>query len=120
MKRAGFTNPWLPVLLLIPQLAIICLFFYWPAWQALKSSFYLQDPFGFGSTFVGWDNYTRLFRSGDAAMDEGSGSLGGCGLAAAVFSGAASPSPRCANANIPSCSRKAWLGIYRHWLMKAD
>lgn len=65
MKRAGFTNPWLPVLLLIPQLAIICLFFYWPAWQALKSSFYLQDPFGFGSTFVGWDNYTRLFRSGE-------------------------------------------------------
>ena len=53
------------MLLLIPQLAIICLFFYWPAWQALKSSFYLQDPFGFGSTFVGWDNYTRLFRSGE-------------------------------------------------------
>ena len=63
MKRAGFTNPWLPVLLLLPQLAIICLFFYWPAWQALKSSFFLQDPFGFGSVFVGWDNYTRLFRN---------------------------------------------------------
>lgn len=65
MKRAGFTNPWLPVLLLIPQLAIICLFFYWPAWQALKSSFFLEDPFGFGSTFVGWDNYTRLFRNSE-------------------------------------------------------
>ena len=53
------------MLLLVPQLAIICLFFYWPAWQALKSSFFLQDPFGFGSAFVGWDNYTRLFRSGE-------------------------------------------------------
>lgn len=61
MKRAGFTNPWLPILLLLPQLAIICLFFYWPALQALKSSFYLEDPFGFGSTFVGLENYTRLF-----------------------------------------------------------
>ncbi len=63
MKRAGFSNPWLPILLLVPQLAIICLFFYWPAWQALKSSFYLEDPFGFGSTFVGLENYTRLFAS---------------------------------------------------------
>ncbi|MAC81223.1 MAG: glycerol-3-phosphate ABC transporter permease [Rhodobacteraceae bacterium] len=65
MKRAGFSNPWLPVLLLVPQLGIICLFFYWPAWQALKSSFFLEDPFGFGSTFVGFDNYTRLLRSSE-------------------------------------------------------
>ena len=65
MKRAGFSNPWLPILLLVPQLAIISLFFYWPAWQALKSSFYLEDPFGFGSTFVGLENYTRLFSSSE-------------------------------------------------------
>ncbi|MEO1398210.1 MAG: ABC transporter permease subunit [Pseudomonadota bacterium] len=60
MKRAGFTNIWLPVALLLPQLSIIAIFFYWPAGWAVQSSFYLQDPFGFGSTFVGLDNYTDL------------------------------------------------------------
>lgn len=60
MKRAGFRNPWLPILLLVPQLSIIMVFFYWPAAWAIQSSFYLQDPFGFGSTYVGAENYTRL------------------------------------------------------------
>lgn len=60
MKRAGFTHLWLPIALLLPQLTIIAIFFYWPAGWAVQSSFYLQDPFGFGSTFVGFDNYTDL------------------------------------------------------------
>lgn len=60
MKRAGFANPWLPILLLVPQLSIIAVFFYWPAGYAIQSSFFLQDPFGFGSTFVGTENYTDL------------------------------------------------------------
>ncbi|SMR82453.1 carbohydrate ABC transporter membrane protein 1, CUT1 family [Aliiroseovarius halocynthiae] len=60
MKRAGFTTRWLPILLLLPQLLIIFVFFYWPAGHALHSSFFLQDPFGFGSTFVGLDNYRDL------------------------------------------------------------
>lgn len=60
MKRAGFSTKWMPILLLMPQLVIIAIFFYWPAWHAIQSSFYLQDPFGFGSTFVGLDNYTDL------------------------------------------------------------
>jgi sn-glycerol 3-phosphate transport system permease protein len=63
MKRAGFTTVSLPVLLLLPQLVIIAVFFYWPTVVALQSSFYLQDPFGFGSTFVGWQNYIDLFGS---------------------------------------------------------
>ena len=63
MKRAGFANISLPVLLLLPQLVIIAVFFYWPTIVALQSSFYLQDPFGFGSTFVGVQNYTDLFTS---------------------------------------------------------
>ena len=58
-----FDSRWLPIALLLPQLGIIVLFFYWPAWQALKSSFYLEDPFGFGATFVGLENYLRLFGS---------------------------------------------------------
>jgi sn-glycerol 3-phosphate transport system permease protein len=63
MKRAAFTNRWLPVLLLVPQMAIIAVFFYWPAWHAVQSSFYLQDPFGFGETFVGLANYASLLKS---------------------------------------------------------
>lgn len=65
MKRAGFANRWMPFLLLIPQLSIIAVFFYWPAIEAVRSSFYLQDPFGFGSTFVGLENYTDLLSSGE-------------------------------------------------------
>lgn len=63
MKRAGFSNRWLPILFLIPQLAIIFVFFYWPAAHAIRSSFFLQDPFGFGETFVGLKNYTAMFKS---------------------------------------------------------
>lgn len=63
MKRAGFTTVSLPALLLLPQLVIIAVFFYWPTVVALQSSFYLQDPFGFGSTYVGLQNYTDLFSS---------------------------------------------------------
>lgn len=63
MKRAGFDSTWLPLLLLLPQLSIIAVFFYWPALQALRSSFYLEDPFGFSANFVGLENYLRLFRS---------------------------------------------------------
>ena len=65
MKRALFSNIWLPVALLLPQLAIIAVFFYWPAGYAVQSSFYLQDPFGFGSTFVGLGNYQSLFRNSE-------------------------------------------------------
>ena len=63
MKRAGFNHFGLPVMLLLPQLVIIGIFFYWPAAYALKSSFYLEDPFGFGSTFVGLGNYADLLAS---------------------------------------------------------
>ena len=63
MKRAGFSDRWLPVLFLLPQLTIIVIFFYWPAAHAVRSSFFLQDPFGFGETFVGMKNYTSLLDS---------------------------------------------------------
>lgn len=65
MKRAAFKSRWLPIMLLLPQLSVIFVFFYWPAWQAVQSSFFLEDPFGFGATFVGFDNYLRLFRSAE-------------------------------------------------------
>lgn len=65
MKRAGFSSRWLPILLLLPQLSIIALFFYWPAWNAIYTSFFLEDPFGFGAEFVGFENYTILFDSSE-------------------------------------------------------
>ena len=58
MKRVQFSSPYLPYLFLAPQLAVIFIFFYWPSIQAVQSSFYLEDPFGFGSTFVGLSNYS--------------------------------------------------------------
>jgi sn-glycerol 3-phosphate transport system permease protein len=58
MKRVQFSSPTLPYLLLAPQLAVIFIFFYWPSVQAVQSSFYIEDPFGFGSTFVGFANYS--------------------------------------------------------------
>ncbi|MEL6766041.1 MAG: ABC transporter permease subunit [Pseudomonadota bacterium] len=64
MKRVTFGNSWLPYAFLAPQLAIVFLFFYWPAVEAIRSSFYLEDPFGFGQTFVGFDNYTDAVSNG--------------------------------------------------------
>lgn len=63
MKRVQFSSPYLPYLFLAPQMAIIFVFFYWPSVQAIQSSFYLEDPFGFGSTFVGLSNYSDALRS---------------------------------------------------------
>ena len=60
-KRTVFPNKILPYLLLIPQLAVTLAFFIWPALQAVKSSFEREDPFGFKTTFVWFENYRRLF-----------------------------------------------------------
>src|SRR5690606_7153760 len=59
-KRSIFSNRWLPYALLAPQLAITAVFFLWPASQAVKSSFEREDPFGFRTTFIWFDNYTRI------------------------------------------------------------
>lgn len=51
--------------LLLPQLLIIFIFFYWPAYEAVRSSFYLVDPFMGTGTFVGTDNYFDLFNNNE-------------------------------------------------------
>nr|WP_298102015.1 ABC transporter permease subunit [uncultured Shinella sp.] len=63
MKRVQFSSPFLPYLFIAPQMAIIFVFFYWPSVQAIQSSFYLEDPFGFGATFVGLSNYSDALGS---------------------------------------------------------
>lgn len=64
-KRTIFLNKRLPYLLLAPQLVITLVFFIWPALQAVKSSFEREDPFGFKTTFIWFENYTRILQ--DAA-----------------------------------------------------
>ena len=62
MERRTLFNGWvLPALLVLPQLLISIIFFYWPAGQAMWSSLTTEDPFGLGSVFVGADNFTALF-----------------------------------------------------------
>ena len=60
-KRVVFRSPWLPYLLVAPQLAITIVFFFWPASQALLQSLQQQDPFGISVEFVGLDNFRQLF-----------------------------------------------------------
>lgn len=61
-KRAYFSKTRLPYLLILPQTAVILLFFYWPAAQALFQSFLLADPFGQRNQFVWFNNFIRLFQ----------------------------------------------------------
>ena len=60
-KRVTFKNPWLPYLLVAPQLAITAVFFLWPASQALFQSMLIEDPFGLSSEFVWFENFDELF-----------------------------------------------------------
>ena len=65
MDKARFGNPWMPYLLLAPQMAIIMIFFLWPAAEAIRSSFYLENPFTGQGTFVGLENYTDALTGSD-------------------------------------------------------
>lgn len=60
-KRVAFTHRWLPWVLIAPQAAIIAVFFFWPAGQALLQSFQQSDAFGISTEWVGLDNFTQLF-----------------------------------------------------------
>ena len=50
----------LPLLLLTPQVLVTAFFFFWPAWQAVYQSLFIQDPFGLKSQFVGLGNFEFL------------------------------------------------------------
>ncbi len=60
-RRTLFDGRLLPILLVLPQVLISAVFFYWPAGQAMYSSLTTEDPFGLGSVFVGADNFAELF-----------------------------------------------------------
>jgi sn-glycerol 3-phosphate transport system permease protein len=61
-KRAVYADKLAPALLLLPQLAIVLIFFYLPAGQAIWQSFLLEDAFGTSTQFVGFENYQHLFK----------------------------------------------------------
>ncbi len=64
-KTAHFKGWLIPGLLLLPQLLITIVFFYWPASQAVWQSFLLQDAFGTSTDFVWFENYRDLFARPD-------------------------------------------------------
>ena len=60
MKRTVFSNRWLPYLLVLPQVLVTLVFFFWPAAKALYLSLFKSAPFGGRDVFVGLDNFTAL------------------------------------------------------------
>ncbi|WP_372526431.1 sn-glycerol-3-phosphate ABC transporter permease UgpA [Piscinibacter sp.] len=89
-KRVRFRSWWLPWVLIAPQMAIVLVFFFWPAGQALYQSVLSQDAFGTSVQFVGLENFERLWND-----DSYLGSfritalfsilVAGCGLALALL-----------------------------------
>lgn len=60
MRRAHFKTSWIVAALLAPQLLVIFVFFYWPSAQALYWAFTLEQPWGGGNTWVGFDNFRAV------------------------------------------------------------
>jgi sn-glycerol 3-phosphate transport system permease protein len=63
MKRSVFKNRGLPYLLVLPQILVTVVFFFWPAIESLRLSFFRTSAFGDKTTFVGFDNFARLLGS---------------------------------------------------------
>lgn len=59
-KKVIFRGVALPVALLLPQLIITGIFFFWPAGQAIWSSFLREDAFGLSSQFVWFENFADI------------------------------------------------------------
>ncbi|MBN8939225.1 MAG: sn-glycerol-3-phosphate ABC transporter permease UgpA [Rhizobiales bacterium] len=64
-KRVVFDGKLLPYMLLLPQLAVTAIFFYWPAGQTVWQSFQIQDAFGLSTEFVWFENYHDLLSKAD-------------------------------------------------------
>ena len=60
-KRVRFRSWWLPWALIAPQMAVITIFFFLPAGQAIYQSVLAQDAFGTSTQFVGAENFERLW-----------------------------------------------------------
>ena len=63
MKRTVFPNRVLPYLLVLPQVVVTLVFFFWPAWKSLYLSVYKSSPFGGRDVYVGLENFQALLLS---------------------------------------------------------
>ncbi len=61
-KRAVYVGKLAPAALLLPQLAVVVIFFYLPAAQAVRQSFQIESAFGGDAIFVWFENYQTLFK----------------------------------------------------------
>jgi sn-glycerol 3-phosphate transport system permease protein len=61
-KRTPFRSTWLPWVLIAPQVSVICIFFFWPALQALMQSLQQSDAFGTSIEWAGIANFQRLWQ----------------------------------------------------------
>lgn len=59
-KRVTFKGIWLPLLLVLPQILITAVFFFYPAGQAIYQSLFIPDPFGLSMQWVGLGNFEFL------------------------------------------------------------
>lgn len=62
-KRVTFRGWKIPLLLLLPQIAVTAVFFFWPAGQAIFQSLYVLDPFGLSMRWVGLGNFEYLMNN---------------------------------------------------------
>jgi sn-glycerol 3-phosphate transport system permease protein len=61
MERRVVFSGWVcPLLLLLPQLAVTAVFFFWPAAQAILQSVRREDAFGLSTRFVGMENFVAV------------------------------------------------------------
>ena len=65
MRRTVFANRWLPYLLVLPQVLVTVVFFFWPAAKSFYLSVFKSPPFGGRDIFVGLDNFTALLTTSD-------------------------------------------------------
>ena len=63
MKRTVFPNRVLPYLLVLPQVLVTLVFFFWPAGKSLYLSVFKSPPFGGRDVYVGLDNFYALLTS---------------------------------------------------------
>ena len=65
MKRSVFKNRGLPYLLVLPQVVVTGVFFFWPAFESLRLSFFRSSAFGDKVVFIGLENFQKLLVSSD-------------------------------------------------------
>ncbi len=61
ISKVTFPNKIMPYFLLAPEVAIVLVFFIWPASQAVFQSVLMEDAFGISRQFVGFKNYIDIF-----------------------------------------------------------